>query len=209
MPRRLITISPDSSERHAYIGINRGEIALELFAQGFFEAGIQLLEDGVENRGPVDLTVYPAIYLVRHGTELILKHISYEIHFIGEKSQPRSNHHRVLDLWDDMRSDLQIFLELDHRERDFGPGPLLSMGSVRELLIELHNLDREGDAWRYPTSVDGETHLADVEYVHLRNALEVSRRLWLTLRTWAAWAGEAASDKRMRSVLLGLRPLVP
>ena len=200
----LITTSPDHAERHAYVGINRGEMALELFAQGFFEGGIQLLEDAVENRGPIDLTIYPAIYLIRHGTELMLKHIKGALDSLSGRTPEESSHHRVLELWDTVKEDLALFLSsAEQREHDFGLGRLFRPGGVRELLVEFHNLDRDGDAWRYPTALDGSTHLESIQYVHLRNALEVSRRLWLTLRAWGAWLTDAVSEQQLRRTLIG------
>jgi hypothetical protein len=92
--------SGPSDEPHSYVGINRGENAFGLYAGGFFDAAEQLAQSMLQNRGKVDLNIYPLIYLYRHGTELALKQLCryYDEIFRGDPTSETQRGHSLSTL---------------------------------------------------------------------------------------------------------------
>lgn len=170
-------------------------------AEGFFEAGADLAKSCLRNEGKIDFKFYPLLYLYRHGLELALKQL---LRWRGELlreplGEGKPSGHRILDLWVSLRQDecgdpakkragvegaFEYVLGTELRDPDFAFEVPFTVNDVDALLRDLHDLDPGSDSFRYPKSVKGAPHLADVEAVGVRAAFEALVPLGITFVAW-------------------------
>jgi hypothetical protein len=115
-------------EPNAYVGLNRGEGAFGLYAAGFFDAGEQLARAMMQNGGKVDLSIYPLVYVYRHGTELALKQLarSFGEIFRGDTASELAGlkgneKHSLARLWERVRPNIDSAISLAGPSMEF-PG---------------------------------------------------------------------------------------
>lgn len=176
-------------EPNAYVGINRGEGAFGLYAAGFFDAGEQLARAMMQNRGKVDLSIYPLVYVYRHGAELALKQLarSFGEIFRGDTASELAGlkgneKHSLARLWERVRPNIDSAISLAGPSMEF-PGEV-GLAEVDHIIAELDAFDPGGIVFRYPESLGGAPHLPDVEYINIRVFYEAMRRLVSALETW-------------------------
>ena len=144
----------------------------EGYAQGFkkaIERIVTTLHDG-GRQGHPDQLLYPVAFLARHLFELTMKHLIVQ----GSNLIPPrvtvedlSRTHSLEELWARLRPTL---------ERLWPSGPRADLDAVESVLLEFHQFDPNGQAFRYDTDRKGSRHLAGLpEVVDLEN-------LWETVR---------------------------
>src|SRR5216684_4008182 len=107
---QLLSVGDASIDPHAYLEINRGRRALELYCRGFFEASEQLLDSCATNSGPIDVLFYPAVFLFRHGLELAFKALHAAATERTGKPRPALKGHNLKGLWLAVREDLDNYV---------------------------------------------------------------------------------------------------
>ncbi len=169
---RLFTVGDATSANHAYLEINRGPLALELYCRGFFEASGLLLDACARNAAPVDTVFYPSVLLFRHGLELAFKalHAAFLERRGDTTSSPLSGH-ALGKLWASVRDDVENYIEPpDGEDPD---ATILRVADLDEVVAELESLDSSGEAFRYDRSRRGETFLPRVNSVDLPQLRDV------------------------------------
>ena len=198
MTRVFQQVPSDAAGRAmAYLAPNRTGDTFHLYADGFFDAGHQLAKSMLRSEGKVDLNVYPLVYLYRHGVELALKQLAMSF---GEifRGDPESEleglkgneRHSIKKLWNRVKPNIESAIDLAGPDPEF-PGDV-PVQEVDEILEELHQYDPGGVVFRYPTSIKGDPHLADVEYINIHVFHQAMLRMTEALSAWLHRIGEEA-----------------
>lgn len=121
-----------------------------------------LVEASVHQQVLLDVHVYSACFLYRHGIELLLKDLLWRSNYViyGRKEISRS--HYLGKLW------RQI---LENAEQLMGGEFPLSddeTNQVKQLLMEFEEHDPKSDAFRYPVSVNMERTHPTLSHVNVR-----------------------------------------
>jgi len=160
------------------------------YAKGYSRAAdrlVEAVEDGRLLLHPDNL-LYPIVFLYRHAVEIRLKLvIAAAEHFLtcSIDFQWLHNRHNLHSLWNRAK-------ELVGEARPDSVG--LPIGDAERVLLQLHQLDPDGTAFRYSLTKDGKRHgLKGVpRRVDLGNLRHVMKRLENFLETWLAIIDEAA-----------------
>ena len=106
--------SPFAGGPYAYLDPNRAG-PLHAYALGYLEAAITLGESAM--RRPSDLAFYPLLHLFRHGVELALKQLAYDVaKYKGASEGPKLNH-LIEGLWDQLRPGLDEWIRIATLQR--------------------------------------------------------------------------------------------
>jgi len=185
------------NEPLAYVGINDGRDSFGLHAAGYFDAALQLLNNIMANRGKVDLVIYPALYLFRHGVELSLKQLErYFREMYGSRQRgpkPKEKGHPLAARWARVKGELQCLI--DFAGPSEFPGKI-SVAEVDQVIADLDRIDADGVTFRYPESLEGKSHLAGVQYIGIPNVLRVVERTALAFGNWRYHISEQATFAR-------------
>ena len=180
-------IVPHHTGPSAYVGINHGTIAPYLYARGFFDAAANLVgEPGHFN----DITVYAVLYLIRHGAEICLKDILTSWSRIEQTPPPKLGHD-LARLWAAARPVVDL---IDAFDDETGMSLTTDLFLVDDCIAELHAHDPRGDAFRYPTSLQGHTHLAQVDTIDKPNLEATAQKLSRMLLGWVRHLGNEANN---------------
>lgn len=131
-----------------------------LMPQGYREAADLLTEIATSGRNN-DMLVFPIIFLYRHAIELHLKAIIHNGQALYDEAtgsrMPLERVHNLAGLWRNVRA-MMVAIEPDCEEND------LNLPKVEALILELHELDERGTAYRYPEGpkVAGQVNLANM-----------------------------------------------
>lgn len=176
-------LSPDDhffNEKHSEWHLNacigrqlpqdRGE---HYYQDGFQIAARRLADLAVENGNsidlPIDVLVYPIIFLYRHNIELLLKLlIKASRSFLRESTEKPEVGHRLHELWQTARPLL---------ERCFDDADWSQNSIVSTLLGEFARMDPNGEAARYIANRKGEQHFAEMKLLHVGHFAHVADRL--------------------------------
>ncbi len=128
-------------------------------AKGFKEAADKVVEDLVREKSQFhpDKFLFPVAYLYRHGLELTFKKLISDGVNLGltvkdEKLEGIMRDHNLHKLWNRARQILEAYWP------DADPTPLLA---VEQIILQFHQLDKSGQAFRYSRTKDGHPHLED------------------------------------------------
>jgi hypothetical protein len=170
---KLLRMGSPSVANHAYLEINRGEMALELYCRGFFEASRLLLEACARNGAPVDTVFYPSVFLFRHGLELAFKALHSALQRRRGGPAKSLAGHALKKLWEEIREDVEAYIEPLEPWATHPDFTILRVADVDEIVDEMEALDASGEAFRYDRSRRGEVHLPNVNYVDLPQLRDV------------------------------------
>ncbi len=164
----------NNSPVHADINYIRHRLSPEQLAEGFKEAGdkiVKELERGEDIYHP-DIYFFPISYLYRHSTELILKEIvryglylniidpSVKIDLVLES-------HNLYKIWNYAKQVLKVF---------YSNSPQEELGFTENLINQFHELDKNGQAFRYSRDKNGNSTVenmpAVVDLKNLKNKFE-------------------------------------
>ncbi len=138
---------------------------------------------------PSDLAFYPLLHLYRHGVELALKQLSYDMaKYNGDGGGPEL-HHRIAGLWETLKPDLDRWI--DSRRYDGEPPP----GSTEfgDIMLDLIRVEPTGFPSRYPTEKSGADIHPKLSTVDFTNFVHAVRRSESTLRAWMHQLHEEAA----------------
>lgn len=131
-----------------------------VYAVGFKSAADKIIEGIDMDRNP-DVYFFPVAYLYRHYLELTLKNIVD----IGRKAgaitvpQEQLRTHNLHELWNLARK----LIGGVSSEED-----MMAIDAIQSVILEFHQLDERGDAFRYSTDNRGNRHLINApEWISL------------------------------------------
>lgn len=160
------------------------------YAVGFKYAADKVIEAAENDDKNPDLLFFPVAYLYRHSLELSLKAIIEMSVMSRAISMPKDvlnellGAHNLYCLW--IRAREAIHAVSPDRDRT-------DTEAVEKIILEFHQLDKSGQAFRYPTDKFGKPHLATAQKcVSLQNLKKTMEAVDLFLD--ACCAGIEASD---------------
>lgn len=170
---KLIDTGQPDFQMNACIGRQLpSDRATHYYSEGFRLAARHMAVNIVEADNslelPIDVVVYPVIFLYRHHFELQLKLIIRASRAYLREPGVLPNTHRLDTLWGIARP----LVEKALKELDWGQNR-----HVTRLLTELSSIDPNGEAARYDKSHNGEKHFKDLWIINIRHFAEVSERL--------------------------------
>jgi hypothetical protein len=169
--------SPYAGGAYAYLDPNRAG-PLHAYALGYLEAAITLGESAI--RRPSDLAFYPLLHLFRHGVELALKQLAYDIaKYKGESEGPTLDH-LIAGLWRQLKPDLDQWIE----SRRYGGEAPPESTEFDDIVADLVCVEPTGFPSRYPTTRQGTNIHPPLSTVDFGKFLHAVRRSESTLRTW-------------------------
>jgi hypothetical protein len=129
---------------------------------------IESLGDGLYD-GASDRLFFPAMYLYRHGLELLLKELIRKgAHYLGKTCDNRAGH-SVLRLWTDAGQEVDAKRVVEAVWANLTPELLAWLEAS---ISEIHQLDPDGQTIRYPRNrvgIDNPVNAPDrVDLVHFR-----------------------------------------
>lgn len=139
--------------------------SFSMYANGYREGAIKLMDAALQDKpmGKISpVLTYPIVFLVRHYTELILKHLIGQCNYclFGKEDYPKG--HKINDLWKTFFEKYtcnEMGLEFDD-VRD-------ELETMKKLLDELIKIDEYSMAFRYPDAN------LELEIIDIKNFKEV------------------------------------
>jgi hypothetical protein len=133
---------------------------LTIHADAFREAADMIVQDIAEGRYPLsaDKLFFPVAYLYRHAIELSLKEaLDYAVRLQlitnNERLDEVLSEHALYPLWNKLKPAIEVFWP----NADTG-----SLRATERIISQFHELDKTGQAFRYPTAKDGTPSLSKV-----------------------------------------------
>jgi hypothetical protein len=169
------TFSGENFHYNACVG-NNGHVDFITYSEGYDEITKLGLEKIDNSTIPIDCLVYPLVYSARHRIELFLKHQLIKIDYIKNKLLSNKDVHQITrtheisTLW-------QMFKEVT----SFEPRFIETINEIDEYINDFAQIDDTGEVFRYPVTVGGEKHLADINVINLlsfkKRYLELTNKL--------------------------------
>ncbi len=169
--------SPYSGGAYAYLEPNRAG-PLHAYALGYLEAAITFGESAV--RRPSDLAFYPLLHLFRHGVELALKQLAYDIAKYKGAGEGPVLDHLIAGLWRQLKPDLDEWIA----SRRYGGEPPPESTEFDEIMADLVRVEPTGFPSRYPTTKKGDDIHPQLSTVDFAKFVHAVRRSESTLRKW-------------------------
>lgn len=138
--------------------LNYSRATWDFYIDGYLEAAQKLV--AVSRECTRDTIVFPIAFLFRHYLELQLKRLIALAHRLADEPCVLPQHHRVEQLWADMRASL--------RKAGISDGAP-EFERVTELIREWAHLDADGQSFRYPVDSRGGRTLQGLTHVNIRN----------------------------------------
>lgn len=171
---------------NACVGTNGGPYDFAAYSDGYFRAADAVVRRVLDGEPLLDLFIYPAIYLYRHGCELALKGLLVDLAELEERPRAFPKVHHLDDLW----------REFEGRARKTeGLFDAKDLRTMRALMIDLDRLDRTAETFRFPEDRSGQLHLQDrslINYERLK-PLSDARELF---EDWSCALSDALDGKR-------------
>jgi hypothetical protein len=138
------------------------------YAEGYKEAADALAEHVKENRGLLDLLILPIVFLYRQYLEIRLKQLIKDGRVLLDDVPDFPKTHRLDILWDQCRSVLSRVETI----------PTQDLTAISEAIGQFCEVDPTSQAFRYPTTRDGQQSLpTGLHYINLRNLADVMQRI--------------------------------
>ena len=178
--------SPYSGGAYAYLDPNRAG-PLHAYAVGYLEAAITLGESAIQQ--PSDLAFYPLLHLFRHGVELALKQLAYDLaRYDGSGGGPVLDH-LIANLWKSVKPGLDQWIEA----RRYSGEPPPDSAEFDDIMADLALVEPTGFPSRYPTTKKGDDIHPELSTVDFGRFVHAARRSEDTLRTWLYQLSEDAT----------------
>jgi len=140
--------------------------SLELYAQGYKEAGDRLAEFVINKERDQDYLIYPIAFLYRQYIELRLKEIIKEGRILLEDGKDFPKHHKIWDLWCLAK---EIIIKVSTDIFDEEP---FDLKYAEHVIKEFSQVDPESFSFRYPTTKDGDKNLSGISHINIRRLAE-------------------------------------
>lgn len=160
---------------NACVGSNGGPYNFADYAYGYLALGNSVAEQIIKSDGhwgdvPIDVGIYPLLYLYRQGMELMLKHFIYD-----RQGVTRINgSHDLEKLWIESK---QVLTEL------LGSYPDLdeTLQKIEQFIKKLSELDPNGEVMRFPENLQRKTFLSDYSIINIEPIYESAKEMKILL----------------------------
>jgi hypothetical protein len=136
----------------ACLAWSRGDWYMRI--RGFRQAAELIAAHVAEHGHDQDGLIFPFLYNWRQHVELALKQLIVDAARLRDVSEKTPVGHNLKHLWSRCRAALETV-----------GGSSTELDNVGAVIDELHTMDPHGDAFRYPTSIDGSATLPDVDHL--------------------------------------------
>lgn len=150
-----------------------------IYAEGYKTGSDRLIDSLESSNWGTDWLVYPIVYGYRHCIELMLKEIiyslwAYAVHSPSERNEKIMKSHNLHKLWNvTMKAFDLAGYEQSQSE---------SHSNVRDRIMEFHQYDPSGVAFRYSTTINRmESSLPDLSHVNLSQMKIGFEAIWAFL----------------------------
>lgn len=157
-PKYLWNTGPNTAELDTNFG-DKGA-----YVVGFLDAARHLAEQLEAGHLGVDVVIYPALYLLRHGLELGFKALLSTYHYELENEDRSSHGHSLASLWKQLEPQLDPPSYASDHGQYFAPEAVQYIGG---LVKAIHDVDPDGEAARYDVNLDDTPTLVGVKRVNL------------------------------------------
>ncbi len=166
-PVNLFTSEGDGNDL-AYLVPNKATPRTS-YVLGYFDAAKRLADLILTRRAPIDIAIYPVVYLYRHAVELALKELHEDFARILKTSEEPLHGHKLLKLWQKVEPNLGLLDPVDvgrtcyELEMD---AP--DVARVAALIGQLARVDPDGQAARYERDNKGNETLNSLDVINVR-----------------------------------------
>lgn len=136
-----------------------------LHARGYWTAADRLVQSVIEDRRDQDFLVHPIFFLYRQAVELDLKSVvSLGRQVLDRTGAPLHKTHDLTRLWAEAS---ELLNEIEPKGKD-------DVGAAGELILQLANIDPDGQRFRYPLHTSGAPSLDPaLTVINVRHASEL------------------------------------
>lgn len=164
MENKLFSVAPDwyhnAIVHHLYPHTNKWNA----YTEGYKLAAKVLSEKVLNEMNNRDTLIFPILFLYRHYLELKLKEILEQGSIFLDESCEIPQNHNIMALWADTR---KIILNI------WPDTALKTVKGIEAILMDIHNVDRGSDAFRYPIKKSGDFTLDGYKMINLRNFISL------------------------------------
>lgn len=144
------------------------------YSDGFLIGAQCIVNKVQEDRSvPVDIAVYPVLFLYRHHFELVLKCLIRASRSLLREEVRSPSGHRLVSLWETAAP----LIEQCFPDADWSQNVIVS-----RLIMELAEIDPDGQRFRYPMAQDGSRSLEDTPLLNIRHFAQTAEKLSAYLR---------------------------
>ncbi|MDN3592491.1 hypothetical protein [Methylobacterium adhaesivum] len=143
---------------NACVGDNGGPYDLYDYSHGFLEAAKVIIDRSAKFDAVVDTLVYPACFNFRHGIELFAKYAIATINKITNENLTYRQNHSILDNWLILEEKITPYARRLNAD---------DMIFIRKLIECFHEVDPNGQIFRYPENIKGQQHLKEWSIINL------------------------------------------
>lgn len=172
-------IEGDDWRNNAVLGW--GGFPWDTYAAGYRKAADVLVAAVEERKAPVDMVVYPLVFLYRQALELELKLMLPLARRLADQAPRQDVKHQLMPMWQELRRYLH---QLGTPESD--PQIL----SLESFISQLDAVDPGSFAFRYPTDKKGEVSLPNLRHINVRHLAEIMGSVFMLLGGTHSWLGE-------------------
>jgi hypothetical protein len=125
-----------------------------------------------------DSLIFPIIFLFRHYCESSLKELISKAMQLIDHSEPLNLNHPLDVLWNNAKgliSEIDKIYNIESRVLNFDITQSLSL--LDSKLIELNNVDKTSQSFRYPSDKRGDSLLPDLVYVDIQHFYNQSKEI--------------------------------
>jgi hypothetical protein len=179
-----------------------------IYQDGYRQAALHLVEYVCDKENGQNFLVYPIIYLYRHHIELTLKSIiraAYSLldQALTGKSSETLTQHDLSKLWAVARPLLNPVCEM----ADHSAFPLDDLEGIDSYIRQLHEHDRDGQSFRYPTTKKGTPSLrSGLNQINIRDFSNALEKLADYLEGTDNWFGDLIGAKAAYQGKHGMTP---
>ncbi|HTW30068.1 MAG TPA: hypothetical protein VMD76_00205 [Candidatus Sulfotelmatobacter sp.] len=139
-----------------------------LYREGYLKAARVLANHALANEYDRNILLFPVAFLYRHHIELSLKDLIQTARTVASDQPKNPEGHLLAPLWEELKDVL--------RRLDESPGRN-DLDAVEAYVKQVEQVDKQGQAFRYATSVRGEPHLREFDILDVRAFSEAMERL--------------------------------
>lgn len=174
MSIKKIFVKGNNPFEYGYFGWGEYEAQFYMYSEGYKESADILIETAINqsNHTLNDKIVFPAIFSYRQYLELVMKdlYIQYSIETEEKKKKVIDRKsHSLIGIWNSLRPIIDKYASNDDKDE---------FDEIEQLILEFHNYDIGGDAFRYPVDRKLELHHDEWIYLDLVNLKSVMNDLY-------------------------------
>jgi hypothetical protein len=137
---------------NACVGLNGGRYGFAEYGLGYFLAARTVCEDVAKGGELMDLKIYPAVFLVRHGLELFLKEFITAIPPLFSERVTLKPVHTLNALWAQLKPHIK-------KNRNYFDRTKEAIPYIEDCIRAIEELDLHSMAFRYPVDKQWNAHV--------------------------------------------------